>query len=453
MGVVGLEYRALHGRQVVQGRDHEGERGDEDHPAEGHPEGDHDGDLGHEARHQREPEARHPAQHHVARQPRAVVGDPPHRAYLEGVVVVLEGPSDGEQQRADYAVGEHHEQRAGDAQGLHRGYAQENQAHVGDRGVGDHPLQVGLAHAHPGPVGEARHPHEDQERDEHHGGCREGRDGDPEEAVGPHLQHDAGQYHRAGRGRLHVGVGEPRVNGHAGHLGRESHQEQEPDEVPEPLAHLGPAVEHRRHVEGALREGRSGVEVHHEDAYEHQDARGECVDEELHRCVAPVLASPHEDQEEHGYQGQLPEDVEHEEVEGDEDADHGALHDQEKGVEVVALLGVPLDQHGERDHERGQPHHRQREGVRAHVPGHPDLGDQLEGRVLELVLPERDGHPVHVAEGRGRRPRRYGQQGQRDSHADVPGYLPHLRGAGLGKEVRQCHQDEADQYGGQREDR
>ena len=93
-------------------------------------------------------------------------------------------------------------------------------------------------------------------------------------------------------------------------------------------------------------------------------------------------------------------------------------------MEVVALLGVPLDQHRERDHERGQPHHRQGEGVRAHVPGHPDLGDQLEGRVLELVLPERDGHPVHVAEGRCRRPRRYGQQGQRDSHADVPRDLP-----------------------------
>ena len=151
-----------------------------------------------------------------------MVGDAPHRAYLEGVVVVLEGASDGEQQRADYAVGEHHEQGPCDAQGLHRRYAQEYQAHVGDRRVCDHPLQVGLSHANPRPVGEARHPHEDQERDEHHGGCREGRDGDPEEAVGPHLQHHSGQDHRAGRGRLHVRVGEPRVHGHARHLRRES---------------------------------------------------------------------------------------------------------------------------------------------------------------------------------------------------------------------------------------
>ena len=42
-----------------------------------------------------------------------------------------------------------------------------------------------------------------------------------QEAVGAELQHDAGQDHRAGRGRLGVRVGQPRVQREQRHLDRE----------------------------------------------------------------------------------------------------------------------------------------------------------------------------------------------------------------------------------------
>ena len=56
--------------------------GQQDEPAVGHPEGEHDGDLGDEAGEQRQTEARHPAEHHVSRKPRTVVRHAPHRADL-----------------------------------------------------------------------------------------------------------------------------------------------------------------------------------------------------------------------------------------------------------------------------------------------------------------------------------------------------------------------------------
>ena len=59
------------------------------------------------------------------------MGYPSHRSYLKGVIVVLEGPSDGEEERADYSMSEHHEQCPCYAQWLHSSDSQEDKAHVG----------------------------------------------------------------------------------------------------------------------------------------------------------------------------------------------------------------------------------------------------------------------------------------------------------------------------------
>ena len=142
---------------------------------------------------------------------------------------------------------------------------------------------------------------------------------------------------------------------------------------------------------------RVGVEVHHEDADKHEDARCECVDEELHRRVAAILSAPHKDEQEHRNQSKLPEDVEDEQVESDEDADERAFHNQEKRVEEVPPLGVPLDQHRDWDEDRCEPNHRERECVSTYLPGHPYGGDQGDGLVLQDVSSLSDVGPVYVA--------------------------------------------------------
>ena len=52
-------------------------------------------------------------------------------------------------------------------------------------------------------------------------------------------------------------------------------------------------------------------------------------DEELHRRVAAILPAPQQNQQEHRNQGQLPEHIEHEQVEGDEDAEQRPFHYQQ----------------------------------------------------------------------------------------------------------------------------
>ena len=65
-------------------------------------------------------------------------------------------------------------------------------------------------------------------------------------------------------------------------------------------------------------------------ADEHQQRADERVEDELDRRVDPVRAAPDPDDQVHRDEDDLPEDVEEEQVEGDEDADHPDLEDQER---------------------------------------------------------------------------------------------------------------------------
>ena len=192
---------------------------------------------------------------------------------------------------------------------------------------------------------------------------------------------------------------------------------------------------------------RVGVEVHHEDAEEHEDARCECVDEELHRRIAPVLPTPYEDEQEHRNQGQLPEDEEDEQVEGDEDSYERAFHQQEQGVEEVAPLGVPLDQHRDRDEDRCEPDHRERQCVCAYLPSHPDRGDEGHGLVLEDVASLGDVGPVYIADLADEQHGGEHGDGKRHAHADVAGNAHEAACRSAGQDLRQ---DQQDQTSGQR---
>ena len=106
------------------------------------------------------------------------------------------------------------------------------------------------------------------------------------------------------------------------------------------------AVVHAVEVGDGERPDAAVVEVeksHVDDAEEHQQRAGDGEEEELDGGVDAVRAAPHADDEVHRQQGQLEENVEEEEVGGDEDADHRRFHDQE-GDDVLLRMfldGVP----------------------------------------------------------------------------------------------------------------
>src|ERR1019366_7223100 len=74
------------------------------------------------------------------------------------------------------------------------------------------------------------------------------------------------------------------------------------------------------------------LEVERQNAQQHQHRPGQRVEKELNGGVQLPRPAPHPDDEVHGDQHQLPENVEQEEIEGNENPDHARLQDQEHGV-------------------------------------------------------------------------------------------------------------------------
>ena len=137
-----------------------------------------------------------------------------------------------------------------------------------------------------------------------HGGMRQQRQREAQEAVGAHLQQNAGQDHGAGGRRLHVRVGQPGVEGEHRHFDGEADEER-----PEhPLLHVQRQVELHQlgDFEGVDAELVVVLEVQRQDAEQHQDRAGQRVEEELDGGVQLARAAPHADDEVHRHQHQLP---------------------------------------------------------------------------------------------------------------------------------------------------
>jgi hypothetical protein len=109
-----------------------------------------------------------------------------------------------------------------------------------------------------------------------------------------------------------------------------------------------------RTVPGAGR-GLVGV-CRRDDRHEHEEGADERVEDELDRRVDAVRSAPDPDDQVHRDEDDLPEDVEQEEVEGEEHADHADLEDEE-GDHV--LLDPRLDRLEAR--EDADPRQRRRE--------------------------------------------------------------------------------------------
>src|SRR4030042_602367 len=207
-------------------------------------------------------------------------------------------------------VGEHLEHARDHTELRERGEAEQDEAHVADRGVRDHLLEVLLREAEHRPVqyaGDGNHGHH---WDHVLRAGRERRYSDPYQAVPAHLQQQPGKQD-APRGRgLDMRVRQPRVEGHHRELDAEpEEQRREYPDLPPP-AEIDALGGYGRHAERA----HARLEVHRHDGDEHREARDMCVYEELDRRVVLVRSAPAADHEVHRYQDDLPEHVEHEVV-------------------------------------------------------------------------------------------------------------------------------------------
>ncbi len=315
-----------------------------------------------------------------------------------------------------------------DTGGVERKDAQRHKAQMADGRVGHELLHVLL--------GEGDDRAVDDADDGQHGDerrvlvCRLGEEGQVEadQTIGAHLQQHAGQDDGAGRRRFGVGVGQPGVEGKDRHLDGEGQEETQEEQVLCPGKGRPPGNQ--------VGQGERAVgDAHVEDGQQHQQRGGHRVQEELDRGVDPPRSAPDADQEVHRHQGELPEDVEQEQVLGQEHAHHARLQQQAEDVELLHLRldGVPRRGDGQHGDERGQQHHEDAQPVDGQ-----EVLDAPRGDPVEAVDHLQAGHGGVIAHQDQQRP----QEGD-DRRAD--GYAPNqVHRAALGR-VGQQNRQHADQ--------
>ena len=246
------------------------------------------------------------------------------------------------------------------------------------RGVGDQLLDVGLDHGHEGAVDDTDHRQDHHDpadgRAERH--LRKQRHREPEEAVGPDLEHHGGQQHAA-RGRcLDVGIRQPGVERKDRHLDREGDRERR-EEPGSERAHHTRVLQHMIVGEGDV--ARDALDSPHQrhDRHQHQQRAGHGVDEELDGGVEPVGAAPDPDDEIHRDQHDLEEDVEQEEVEGDEDADQAGEQREHQRVEPALLLRdvAPAAEHADGHQGGREKDHHERDAIDPDAVADAPVGD------------------------------------------------------------------------------
>ena len=187
--------------------------------------------------------------------------------------------------------------------------------------------------------------------------------------------------HRDRGGRGGMAVGGPGVERPDARQDAEAHVEGEED----PGLQAAVELDSLHLEEGKGRRARGDVEG--KDAHEDEGRPEEQVQGQLHRRVLlgahagppqrpskdslrPDLSRrpPDPDQEVHGEHGDLVEEEEHEEVEGDEDAVHARDEHEEERVELLAaLLDRPGGEDAREDDDAGEQHHEEAHAVHAHL--------------------------------------------------------------------------------------
>ena len=146
----------------------------------------------------------------------------------------------------------------------------------------------------------------------------------------------AGNYHRHGRGCFAENVAQPAMQRKDRNLDGKGDEKCQRG----PEKRLGWQTTLRQNGLQTDKVKGTGFGVEPDDRYQQQRGRQECVDEKLDCRLRSAIPSEHGDQNRHGHQGQFPEGVVQKHIEGDEDADHRCLLEQE---EEVKLLGAVSD--------------------------------------------------------------------------------------------------------------
>ena len=247
-------------------------------------------------------------------------------------------------------------------------------------------------------------------------GQREHRQREAQEAVGAELQQHAGQDHRAARRRLDVRVGQPGVQREDRHLDGEGQRER--PEAQQLRRVRQRQVRQRDVVEAEAAGGGVVLHVEVEDRHQHQQRADQRVDHELDRRVEPPLAAPDPDDEVHRDQHQLPEDVEDEQVQRDEGADHAGLEHQHGDDELAHADVADADglrrQQRQRHQEGRQQHQPQRDAVDAQVEAD---AERLDPDLVDLQL-EPGLRGVEVAQDEQRHQERHQRRAEAEAAVD-----------------------------------
>ena len=208
--------------------------------------------------------------------------------------------------------------------------AKHHETEMTHRRVGYELLEVRLHHCHQGAVDDPNHRERDDDR--HDRGVerdfREERQGESQKPIGTHLQENPSQDHRGRRGRLNMGVRQPRVEREHRDLDRE--REGKRREQPKgPRAHVLGILYQMRVAERVNTRLASHDVVHHQDGDEHEQRAEEGVNEELDGGIHPARTTPCPDEEIHRDEHDFPEHIEQEHVERDKHAEHACGEQQQ----------------------------------------------------------------------------------------------------------------------------
>ncbi len=152
----------------------------------------------------------------------------------------------------------------------------------------------------------------------------------------------------------------------------------------------------------------AALEEQDDDGDQQQKTSRERIEEELDGGVNPVRPSPDADEQVHGDQHRLPEDVEQHEIQGAEDADHRRLHDQHGDHEFphTRFDGGPRGDDADRREQGGEQDQPEADAVDAQGVADGGSRDPL-GHFPELHLrplrlkPEIEGHGQEKLKRRG----------------------------------------------------
>ncbi len=221
------------------------------------------------------------------------------------------------------------------------GYGEEREeavAQMVDGRVGDHALEVGLLHRGEGAEDHAAEGETNETRGRVVKRLGEDRPEEAKETVDAHLRHDTREEHRGASRSFGVSRGEPRVEGPERNFDGETEEDAEENEG------IGAAGEFcgERAVAGKLGElgeiERAGGDEEGGEADEHKGAAADGVDDELEGGARGSGAAPEFDQEKRGEEAEFPEEEPVEEIEGEEDAERGALDQEEERAEETGRL-------------------------------------------------------------------------------------------------------------------